>query len=678
MRVLYTRLAKEVQNAELTRLMALPNGVDVVDAFGKGPDQGRQVAGPSLESCAAAVRDLRAAFKDDDREVWKYAPALGVGAQKFAKDLGRPQVAANLTKVATALTPSQTSGIGSVFGALDVAVLLLMCCGPIGAIVADVLAVVLTVAESAVAVVKEIEQDQAAIATTFADDGQKLSKGGHVGVAAIKGVLAISAVVVPVAVGRIVGKASVEGRVLEDVESTAAKDVDEVAASKAIKEKGTGDAARMTDGKQVSGKIADDAGKPISKPKSEGAAAGDVKKEAAHPGTEKKPAGDVAPADSGKKVSAKVADEVEKPIAGKPTVESTSVDEAKKGIAQKGTEGTATGQTASESGGKKLSGTIDEDVEKAIKSDARTETTLGPKAQKKRDKAYGSKGKNEDLDAEWASSPMREFEPGEVDAARKGLTPETLSQIKSAERKATVARDLGPGLGDFVGNETQEATCDRVLGRLLGGSPRLGEEEAALRAAGKIQRADVVKAANKAGDDLVGRLRAHWDGVVSPRGAPSTVAAKVYTDALGKAKSLAQVNEIVRENLFSSWREMFFTSIRNDPDLVIALREQAGIQLSESGSNFYIELSRVQEGGTIVTVENVPFNLDHSGIRLSDAVVDAIKTGDSNKLLSTINSKNLGFLVQQENTRVVEVLRRDNRRMWNYRATAKELAELGR
>ncbi len=635
-RATYMRLVSDTKNVLLTRLMTLPNGVDIVDAFNAGPTEGRALVGKSLESCATSIRDLRAALTADSSEVWKYPPALGMGAQSLAKKIGRPTVAANLTRLAAALSRGETGKLDSVFGVLNVAVLLLLACGPIGAIVADVLAVVLVAAESAVAVVKEVQQDQAAIATTFADGGQKLSAGGRVGVAAVKGVLAIGAAVMPLAVGRIVGKASAGGRVAKNVEGAAVEDTERAALKKATDGKGTGDAARMTDGKQVSGKIADEA-KTVALSEA-----------------------------NGKQVSGKIADEAKtavpsdthgKQVSGKVT------DEAKTAV-------------LSDTHGKQVSGNVADEAAAAVLSDTRSERTLGARAQKKQDKLYGSKGTNENLDAEWESMPMRKFETGEVKAAKDALNKETLSQIKNAERRATVAKDLGPLLEGMVGTESQMATCDRVLGRMLGGGAARGAEEAALRAAGKLPRAEVVAAANKNADNLVRHLRAHWDDVVSPRGSPSAVARRVYAEAIRDAKSLAEVNALVRERLFGSWRGMFFTSIRGDPELVTALREQAGIHLSESGSNFYIELYRVPENSTVVTVENVEFNLDHAGIRLSDAVIDALKTGDSGKLLSTINSKNLSFLLKQENTRGVEVLRRDNRFMWNYGTSSEKDAAI--
>ena len=70
-----------------------------------------------------------------------------------------------------------------------------------------------------------MQQDRAAIATTFADDGDKLSKGGRTGVAVLKGVASIAAAVAPAGLARIVGRTARAGTtVAREVEVGASSD----------------------------------------------------------------------------------------------------------------------------------------------------------------------------------------------------------------------------------------------------------------------------------------------------------------------------------------------------------------------------------------------------------------------------------------------------------------------
>ncbi|GGO80019.1 hypothetical protein GCM10011348_15770 [Marinobacterium nitratireducens] len=60
---------------------------------------------------------------------------------------------------------------------------------------------------------------------------------------------------------------------------------------------------------------------------------------------------------------------------------------------------------------------------------------------------------------------------------------------------------------------------------------------------------------------------------------------------------------------------------------------------------------------------DVGLDIDHAVLRHEDAVEEALRTGDSRSLESTVSSDNLQFLFARENQNVIEVLRRAAREM---------------
>jgi hypothetical protein len=224
-RTVYMREVNNTQDPELKLLMKLANGVEIVDAFAKGPASGRPIVESSLGAVATAILELRNTLSASPDEVWRYPPALAMGATALATAAGLPSTARNLTKVAIAWAQHERYVAETVVRVLNVAVLALLFLGPIGMVAADVLAVVAAVMEGALGVLKELDQDQAALATSFADDGKKLSAGGRAGEAALKGVLSFTAALAPIGLARVIGKtARVGAEVVEQSGSVAARD----------------------------------------------------------------------------------------------------------------------------------------------------------------------------------------------------------------------------------------------------------------------------------------------------------------------------------------------------------------------------------------------------------------------------------------------------------------------
>ena len=177
--------------SDLHRLMAHPKGVAIVDAFAASADTGRKFTTELLDECAEAIRDLRRELRDDESIVWRFPPAVAAGVA----GLGRPDPAA-LTGFA--LLWARVEG-GRTQGALEVAgnaiLALQIIGGPLGAVIGEVLDFVLSVIGASVAFLQAAEQDQAAEASTFAADADRLSQGSSRGRAVLVGVAAIAAAV---------------------------------------------------------------------------------------------------------------------------------------------------------------------------------------------------------------------------------------------------------------------------------------------------------------------------------------------------------------------------------------------------------------------------------------------------------------------------------------------------
>jgi hypothetical protein len=111
----------------------------------------------------------------------------------------------------------------------------------------------------------------------------------------------------------------------------------------------------------------------------------------------------------------------------------------------------------------------------------------------------------------------------------------------------------------------------------------------------------------------------------------------------------------------------FPTSIARDAQLVDDLHARAGVifnlHAGDGGNAFGVPF-RNKDG-----VSQVGLEIDHAAIGHSDAEDDALRKRDPQKLLSTVDERNLQSLTEQENRNFIETIRAENEAMWNAAAT---------
>ena len=153
-------------------LMVHPRGVEMVQRFANSPGTGWPYANETFNETLDAIRILRADIASGDTVVWNFPPAVTAGVA----ELGRGGDKA-LTGFALAWSRSRKNSIET---ALDIAGNVLMALALVGGplnVISEVLDFSLSLVQTAVLFVRDVEQDQAAIATAFADEHKRLSKG---------------------------------------------------------------------------------------------------------------------------------------------------------------------------------------------------------------------------------------------------------------------------------------------------------------------------------------------------------------------------------------------------------------------------------------------------------------------------------------------------------------------
>jgi hypothetical protein len=180
----------------LALLMAHPRGVDIVNRFKASKVEGAKYALETISDCTASIRGTRVDLGEDAIMIWRFPPAITAGVAS----LGLARTPA-ITRFALAWGRNQKSSLDSGLEVAGNAIFSLSLLGGGFAAASDVLDLALSVVQLAVTFVRDLEQDQAANASAFADEAEKLSSGARTVGDLLKGATAI---VVSIAVPEIV------------------------------------------------------------------------------------------------------------------------------------------------------------------------------------------------------------------------------------------------------------------------------------------------------------------------------------------------------------------------------------------------------------------------------------------------------------------------------------------
>jgi hypothetical protein len=214
-RVKYMRAVRRGRNPQLVRLMAHPRGVEIVDRFNTSAEEGCKFAGEIIEGCLTAIGALQMKLIEPD-VIWHFPPAIAAGL----RDLGLGERPA-LAKFFLAWAKKRGT-LESALEAAGNATLVLTFAGPVGVALQELVGFVLAAIDTAVSFLNDIEQDQAATATAFADDAQRLSEGSSGLATAVKGATAIlAALALPGAVRQLVGRAKAGAKLVPTAKDVA-------------------------------------------------------------------------------------------------------------------------------------------------------------------------------------------------------------------------------------------------------------------------------------------------------------------------------------------------------------------------------------------------------------------------------------------------------------------------
>jgi hypothetical protein len=193
--------------SNLLTLMAHPRGVDIVDAYAKSAEAGWQLTSDLASETFTSIVKLQGDLVSDRTLVWRFPPAISAGVARLGL-----RNRAGITQFALAWG---TSRKGKLEEALEIAgnalFVLDLVGGPLGTAVSDILNFVLASIGTAVSFLRDVEQDQAAAATAFAERSERLSKGSNKIGTVLQGFAAVAAgLAVPGAVTKIVGRRTTE------------------------------------------------------------------------------------------------------------------------------------------------------------------------------------------------------------------------------------------------------------------------------------------------------------------------------------------------------------------------------------------------------------------------------------------------------------------------------------
>jgi hypothetical protein len=177
----------------LFRLMVHPRGVDIVDAYACSPARGWAAASAEITDSLAAIAKVSGDLVRNQIMIWRFptAVAAGVASLGFAAGPG-------LTKIALAWGETQKTWLESAIeSAMNALFVLDLLGGPIGAAISEVSNIILAAVGAAVSLLSDVEQDQAASATSFGEKSERLSTGGRGLATILEGVVSIAAAAAP-------------------------------------------------------------------------------------------------------------------------------------------------------------------------------------------------------------------------------------------------------------------------------------------------------------------------------------------------------------------------------------------------------------------------------------------------------------------------------------------------
>jgi hypothetical protein len=206
-RTQYMHLAKDSRlgDPDLYRLMVHPDGVDIVDEFAQSAEDGCVFAAKKIDDCAAEIIKLRGNLADDEDLVWRYPTAIAGGV--IALGIGNRAAVSGFSLAWGAFKAK--SDIDSALGIAANAIFVLeLVGGPLGAAIGEVLDFIVAIIGTVATFLRELEQDQAADASAFAEEDDKLAESSsHLGTV-LQGVTAlVAAAALPGALSQIGGSA---------------------------------------------------------------------------------------------------------------------------------------------------------------------------------------------------------------------------------------------------------------------------------------------------------------------------------------------------------------------------------------------------------------------------------------------------------------------------------------
>ena len=187
----------------LVMLMAHPRGVEIIDAFARSPEAGWDFTTGLMSDTFTAIGTLQRDLVTDETLVWRFPPAIAAGVASLGL-----RNRAGITQFALAWGASRKGLLEEVLEIAGNSLFVLdLVGGPLGSAVSDILNFVLATIGTAVSFLRDVEQDQAATATAFAERSQRLSQGSNKIGTFLQGFAAIATgLAVPGAVSKITGR----------------------------------------------------------------------------------------------------------------------------------------------------------------------------------------------------------------------------------------------------------------------------------------------------------------------------------------------------------------------------------------------------------------------------------------------------------------------------------------
>jgi hypothetical protein len=162
--------ARQEANYLARVLFAHPQGVAILSAYAASSAEGGELTRRLVAEAAAATAEFAADLRADPDHVWRYAPLVMLAVRQLGLgDLdGFPEYAVDLGRV---LDPQLLETALTMLGLVIVCVGVVFT-GPLGAVALGVADLALTGASGALAYMRELEQDMAAVSSGFSTTGR--------------------------------------------------------------------------------------------------------------------------------------------------------------------------------------------------------------------------------------------------------------------------------------------------------------------------------------------------------------------------------------------------------------------------------------------------------------------------------------------------------------------------